>query len=157
MENTNPQDLLNRMHQIQTEIQTGEALVEVADLQGDCHTHSDWSDGHETIETMAAAARAISASAAAHVAQCRHEIVRQHRGYEETVAGLGHDVLEQGSVRGMVVAIKFVHPKPRPVGRQITFGATDAGETEGPIARVLVGARKDCAKGIDLVASELPG
>jgi DNA polymerase (family 10) len=32
-------------------------LVEWTDLQGDCHTHSDWSDGHETIETMAEAAR----------------------------------------------------------------------------------------------------
>lgn len=34
------------------------ALVDVADLQGDCHTHSNWSDGHESIETMSAAARA---------------------------------------------------------------------------------------------------
>ena len=32
-------------------------LVRVEDLQGDCHSHSDWSDGHETIETMAEAAR----------------------------------------------------------------------------------------------------
>lgn len=32
-------------------------LVTVEDLQGDCHSHSDWSDGHETIETMAEAAR----------------------------------------------------------------------------------------------------
>ena len=32
-------------------------LVAWTDLQGDCHTHSDWSDGHETIETMAQAAR----------------------------------------------------------------------------------------------------
>ena len=27
------------------------------DLHGDCHTHSDWSDGHETIERMAELAR----------------------------------------------------------------------------------------------------
>jgi DNA polymerase (family 10) len=32
-------------------------LVERSDLQGDCHTHSDWSDGHESIETMAETAR----------------------------------------------------------------------------------------------------
>ncbi len=32
-------------------------LVTVADLQGDCHTHSEWSDGKESIETMAEAAR----------------------------------------------------------------------------------------------------
>ncbi|MGI8929152.1 MAG: DNA polymerase/3'-5' exonuclease PolX [Candidatus Limnocylindrales bacterium] len=33
-------------------------LVELADLNGDCHTHSDWSDGHVTIEKMAERARA---------------------------------------------------------------------------------------------------
>jgi len=32
-------------------------LVRVEDLQGDCHSHSDWSDGHESIETMAETAR----------------------------------------------------------------------------------------------------
>ena len=29
-------------------------LVTRDDLQGDCHTHSDWSDGHYPIERMAA-------------------------------------------------------------------------------------------------------
>ena len=33
-------------------------LVELADLRGDCHTHSDWSDGVHTIEQMAVAGRA---------------------------------------------------------------------------------------------------
>ena len=33
-------------------------LVEPADLRGDCHAHSDWSDGIHTIEQMAEAARA---------------------------------------------------------------------------------------------------
>jgi DNA polymerase (family 10) len=33
-------------------------VVELADLRGDCHTHSDWSDGVHTIEQMAEAARA---------------------------------------------------------------------------------------------------
>ncbi len=32
-------------------------LVTRADLQGDCHTHSDWSDGHFSIERMTEAAR----------------------------------------------------------------------------------------------------
>ncbi len=32
-------------------------LVELSDLQGDCHTHSDWSDGHYTIEEMAETGR----------------------------------------------------------------------------------------------------
>lgn len=44
------------------EIEAAEAgliprLVGIDDLQGDCHSHSDWSDGHEPIETMAEAAR----------------------------------------------------------------------------------------------------
>ena len=34
------------------------SLVEMADLRGDCHAHSDWSDGIHTIEQMAEAARA---------------------------------------------------------------------------------------------------
>ncbi|HEX8939675.1 MAG TPA: DNA polymerase/3'-5' exonuclease PolX [Candidatus Limnocylindrales bacterium] len=33
------------------------ALVGLADLRGDCHTHSDWSDGVHAIERMAEAAR----------------------------------------------------------------------------------------------------
>jgi DNA polymerase (family X) len=32
-------------------------LVELDDLRGDCHTHSEWSDGHVTIERMAEEAR----------------------------------------------------------------------------------------------------
>ena len=37
-------------------------LVELADLRGDCHAHSDWSDGIHTIEKMAEAARALGYS-----------------------------------------------------------------------------------------------
>ena len=33
-------------------------LIEVADLRGDCHAHSDWSDGIHSIERMAETARA---------------------------------------------------------------------------------------------------
>jgi DNA polymerase (family 10) len=32
-------------------------LIERSDLQGDCHTHSEWSDGHYSIEKMATEAR----------------------------------------------------------------------------------------------------
>ena len=44
------------------EIEAAEAgtlpdLVELADLRGDCHSHSDWSDGHESPERMAEVAR----------------------------------------------------------------------------------------------------
>jgi len=34
------------------------SLVSLADLRGDLHSHSDWSDGHHPIEVMAEAARA---------------------------------------------------------------------------------------------------
>ena len=34
------------------------ALISQADLRGDLHSHSDWSDGHHPIEVMAEAARA---------------------------------------------------------------------------------------------------
>ncbi len=33
-------------------------LIEMGDLRGDLHVHTDWSDGHESIEAMALAARA---------------------------------------------------------------------------------------------------
>ena len=33
-------------------------LVKLTDIRGDLHTHTDWSDGHESIESMAAAAKA---------------------------------------------------------------------------------------------------
>ncbi len=33
-------------------------LIELSDLRGDCHTHSEWSDGVHSIEQMALAARA---------------------------------------------------------------------------------------------------
>ncbi|MBA7600792.1 DNA polymerase/3'-5' exonuclease PolX [subsurface metagenome] len=33
-------------------------LIELGDLKGDLHVHSDWSDGHDSIESMALAARA---------------------------------------------------------------------------------------------------
>jgi len=33
-------------------------LVELSDIKGDLHVHTDWSDGHDTMEAMALAARA---------------------------------------------------------------------------------------------------
>ncbi|HEU4918876.1 MAG TPA: DNA polymerase/3'-5' exonuclease PolX [Candidatus Limnocylindrales bacterium] len=35
------------------------ALIGQADLRGDCHTHSEWSDGAQSIETMAEACRRL--------------------------------------------------------------------------------------------------
>ena len=34
-------------------------LVELSDIKGDLHVHTDWSDGHDSLETMALAARAL--------------------------------------------------------------------------------------------------
>lgn len=34
-------------------------LIEVSDIKGDLHVHSNWSDGHNTIEEMALAAKAL--------------------------------------------------------------------------------------------------
>ena len=34
-------------------------LVELADIKGDTHVHTDWSDGHDSIEAMAQAAKAL--------------------------------------------------------------------------------------------------
>jgi DNA polymerase (family 10) len=34
-------------------------LVELADIKGDLHVHTDWSDGHDTIEAMAKAAQEL--------------------------------------------------------------------------------------------------
>jgi DNA polymerase (family 10) len=35
-------------------------LVELSDIKGDIHVHTDWSDGHDSIEAMAQAAKALS-------------------------------------------------------------------------------------------------
>ena len=34
-------------------------LVELSDIQGDFHVHTDWSDGQDSIEAMASAAKAL--------------------------------------------------------------------------------------------------
>jgi DNA polymerase (family 10) len=44
-------------------------LVELSDLQGDLHMHTDWSDGRATLEEMVAAARALGRR---YVAVCDH-------------------------------------------------------------------------------------
>jgi DNA polymerase (family 10) len=44
-------------------------LVELADLRGDLHVHTDWSDGRHTLQEMAAAAAALGHS---YIAICDH-------------------------------------------------------------------------------------
>lgn len=44
-------------------------LIEVSDIRGDLHVHSDWSDGKNTIEEMALAAKALGYE---YIAMCDH-------------------------------------------------------------------------------------
>jgi len=54
-------------------------LVSRDDLQGDCHTHSDWSDGHYTIERMAEEARRRG---------LRYQVLTDHSGSLSIARGL---------------------------------------------------------------------
>ncbi len=48
-------------------------LVELSDIKGDLHVHSDWSDGHDSIETMTLATRALGYE---YIAICDHSAGR---------------------------------------------------------------------------------
>ncbi len=48
-------------------------LVELSDIKGDLHVHTDWSDGHDSIEAMALAAKALGYQ---YVAICDHSAGR---------------------------------------------------------------------------------
>jgi DNA polymerase (family 10) len=57
------QEIPPELREGQGELEAAEAgrlprLVRLADLRGDCHSHSDWSDGREPLETMVDSARA---------------------------------------------------------------------------------------------------
>ncbi len=56
-------DIPPELREGQGELEAAEAgrlpgLVRLSDLQGDCHSHSDWSDGREPLEVMVDSARA---------------------------------------------------------------------------------------------------
>jgi DNA polymerase (family 10) len=54
-----PPEIREGQHEIaRAEAGTIPALVELADIKGDLHVHTDWSDGHDTLEAMAQAAKA---------------------------------------------------------------------------------------------------
>ena len=61
-------------------------LVEASDLQGDCHTHSEWSDGHETIERMAEIARGRG---------LRYQVLTDHTQSLSIARGLTPERVEQ--------------------------------------------------------------
>ncbi len=62
------------------------ALIEPSDLRGDCHTHSDWSDGHVTIERMAEYARARGLT---------YQVLTDHTQSLSIAHGLTPDRVEQ--------------------------------------------------------------
>ena len=65
-------------------------LVDLADLRGDLHSHSDWSDGHHPIEVMAEAARARGYA---------YQVLTDHSQSLAIARGLTPDrVAEQGEV-----------------------------------------------------------
>ena len=61
-------------------------LVEAADLQGDCHTHSDWSDGHVSIARMTEQARKRG---------LRYEVLTDHTQSLSIAHGLTPERVEQ--------------------------------------------------------------
>jgi len=62
------------------------AIIARADLQGDCHTHSDWSDGHFSIERMTAEARARG---------LRYQVLTDHTQSLAIANGLTPERVEQ--------------------------------------------------------------
>ncbi|HET7726564.1 MAG TPA: DNA polymerase/3'-5' exonuclease PolX [Candidatus Limnocylindrales bacterium] len=62
------------------------ALITRADLRGDCHTHSDWSDGVHSIEVMAEAARRLG---------YRYQVLTDHSQSLAIAHGLTPDRVEE--------------------------------------------------------------
>lgn len=73
-------------------------LIEVSDLKGDLHVHTDWSDGHESIEAMAAAAQAKGYQ---YLAITDHSVGR----------GIAHGLSEE-RLRQQVAEIKALNQRP---------------------------------------------
>ena len=75
------------------------ALVTAADLRGDLHAHTDWSDGHHTLERLVAAAEARGYD---------YVIVSDHSRSLTIAGGLGVDEL-----RAQIAAIRALQPRFR--------------------------------------------
>jgi DNA polymerase (family 10) len=74
-------------------------LVTAADLRGDLHAHTDWSDGHHSLERLIAAAEARG---------YEYVIVSDHSRSTAIAGGLGVDEL-----RAQVAAIRALQPRFR--------------------------------------------
>ena len=75
------------------------ALVTAADLRGDLHAHTDWSDGHHSLERLVAAAQARG---------YEYVIVSDHSRSLTIAGGLGVDEL-----RAQIAAIRALQPRFR--------------------------------------------
>ncbi len=60
-------------------------LAEIADLRGDCHSHSHWSDGREPLEVMVESARRDGRE---------YQVLSDHSGSLTIANGLGPDRVE---------------------------------------------------------------
>jgi len=72
-------------------------LIELSDIKGDFHVHTDWSDGHDTIEAMALAAKALG---------YQYLAVADHSGGR----GIAHG-LDVGRLRQQISEIKELNRK----------------------------------------------
>ena len=61
-------------------------LVELSDIKGDLHVHTDWSDGHDSLEAMALAAKALG---------YQYLGITDHSGGRGIAHGLGAERLRQ--------------------------------------------------------------
>ncbi|MBM3155475.1 MAG: DNA polymerase/3'-5' exonuclease PolX [Chloroflexi bacterium] len=82
-----PPELREGDHEIELAEQNAiPRLIELSDVKGDLHIHSDWSDGNETIENMAKAARAMG---------YQYIAITDHSGGRGIAHGLKEDRLQQ--------------------------------------------------------------
>ncbi|GAH79855.1 unnamed protein product, partial [marine sediment metagenome] len=72
-------------------------LVELADIKGDLHMHTDWSDGHNSIEEMAAAAKDLG---------YQYIAITEHSGGR----GIAHG-LDEERLRKQVAEIKALNER----------------------------------------------
>jgi DNA polymerase (family 10) len=90
-------------------------LVDVGDLRGDCHTHSDWSDGALSIERIARAARARGYS---------YQVLTDHSTSLSIAHGLNEERVEQQ--RAVIAELNGRFAAEEASGR-IPKGASPAG------------------------------
>jgi DNA polymerase (family 10) len=136
-------------------------LVDVDDIRGDLHAHTDWSDGHHSLEALVAAAEARgyeyvvvsdhsrSSTVARGLqpdrarAQIREIRALQRRHEIRILAGSECDILADGSMdfpddllRQLDVVLAAVHSRFKQPGSEMTRRICRA--LENPLVRVLV-------------------